>query len=82
MNNEYFEAVEICPHCDSENTYPMWDTQVHGFVAICNHCGEEIMLCDECQHTILEDGEVHDCDWCRTECGGKCHRGVTIKKNN
>lgn len=74
---EYFEAVEVCPHCMSENTYPMWDTEVDGFVAVCKYCGKEIFLCDECQHTILEDGEVHDCDWCKTECGGKCHRGCT-----
>ena len=73
----YFEAVEVCPHCDSENVYPMWDTEVSGFVAVCKTCGKEIFLCDECQHTILQDGEVHDCDWCKTECGGKCHRGCT-----
>lgn len=76
-NNYYYEAVEVCPHCMSENTYPMWDTEVSGFVAVCKTCGKEIMLCDECQHTILQDGEVHDCDWCKTECGGKCHRGCT-----
>ena len=73
----YFEAVEVCPHCGNENVYPMWDTEVSGFVAVCKHCGKEIFLCDECQHTILEDGEVHDCDWCQIECGGKCHRGCT-----
>ncbi len=77
LNNEYFEAVEVCPHCDSENVYPMWDTEVSGFVAVCKTCGKEILLCDECQHTILQDGEVHDCDWCKTKCGGKCHRGCT-----
>ena len=76
-NDYYYEAVEICPHCDSENIYPMWNTEVDGFVAVCKHCGEEILLCDECQHTILQDGEPHDCDWCKTECGGKCHRGCT-----
>ena len=77
MNNTYYEAVEVCPHCDSENVYPMWNTEVSGFVAVCKTCGKEIFLCDECQHTILQDGEVHDCDWCQTECGGKCHRGCT-----
>jgi hypothetical protein len=74
----YFESVEVCPHCMSQNVYPMWNTEESGFVAICKHCGEEILLCDECQHTILQDGEVHDCDWCETECGGKCHRGETV----
>ena len=78
-NNDYFyfEAVEVCPHCMSENVYPMWDTEVSGCVAVCKYCGKEIMLCDECQHTILQDGEVHNCDWCKTETGGKCHRGTT-----
>lgn len=76
-DDNYFEAVEVCPHCDSENVYPMWNTEVSGFVAVCKHCDKEILLCDECQHAIEEDGEVHDCNWCKTECGGKCHRGCT-----
>lgn len=78
MKDYYFEAVEVCPHCDAENIYPMFNTEVDGFVTTCKYCGKEIFLCDECQHTILEDGEVHNCDWCQTECGGKCHRGETI----
>lgn len=73
MENNYFEAVEICPHCEHENIYPMWNTETSGFVAVCKHCGKEIMLCDEC---LGSDG-VSDCDWCMTECGGKCHRGIT-----
>lgn len=73
----YYEAVEVCPHCMSENIYPMWDTEVLGFVALCKYCGKEIFLCDECLHTIEQDGEPHDCDWCETECGGMCHRGET-----
>lgn len=80
MNNEYFESVEVCPHCDNENTYPMWDASVKGFVAICNHCGEEIMLCDECQHDVMETVGHHECDWCETVCGGKCHRGETKRR--
>lgn len=71
MNNNYFEAVEVCPHCMSENVYPMWDVEKSGFVAVCKHCGKEILLCDECIH--MND----NCDWCETECGGKCHRGET-----
>lgn len=71
----YFEAVEYCPYCESENTYPMWDVDVKGFVAICNYCGKEILLCDECRHS--EDNEGMNCNWCETECGGKCFRGTT-----
>lgn len=77
LSDDYFEVVEICPHCLQENVYPMWDTEVNGFVAPCKGCGAEILLCDECQHTVCKDGEVHDCDWCETKSGGKCHRGET-----
>lgn len=83
MNNEYyFEAVEVCPHCMSENVYPNWDVNEKGFVAKCNHCGKEIFLCDEC---IRHEDELNKnscgcdwgCDWCKTECGGMCFRGAT-----
>ena len=77
MNNNYFEAVEVCPHCMSENIYPMWDTEKLGFVAVCKSCGKEIFLCDECIHVDIENGVEHDCDWCETKCGGKCRRGET-----
>lgn len=75
MDNNYFEAVEVCPHCDSENVYPMWNTEESGFVAVCKTCGKEIFLCDECRHA--EDNPCMNCDWCKTECGGKCFRGCT-----
>lgn len=76
----YFEQVEICPYCDKENVFPMWLTEKQGFIATCQHCGEEILLCDACQHTVCEDGEPHNCDWQETDCGGKCHRGETTRK--
>lgn len=75
MKDNYFEAVEVCPHCDSENVYPMWDVKVNGYVAVCKHCGKQIMLCDECFHA--EDNLNQNCDWCATKCGGKCFRGTT-----
>lgn len=74
----YFEAIETCPHCDGENIYPMWDVNVKGYIAICEYCGKEHFLCDECIHA--EDGLNENscaCDWRKTECGGKCFRGVT-----
>lgn len=70
----YTEAVEVCPHCMSENIYEMWDTEKDGYIARCKHCGKEIFLCDECSHS--EDNEEKKCDWCETECGGKCFRGI------
>ena len=78
MNNRYFEAVEMCPHCENENVYPMWDVEVKGYVAICSDCGQQIFLCDECMHS--EDNPGRRCDWCATECGGKCFRGYTVNK--
>lgn len=77
---KHFEEVEVCPYCDKENVYPTWDTNEKGFVAVCQFCGEEILLCDACQHTVCEDGEPHNCDWCKTSNGGKCHRGITVRK--
>lgn len=78
MDNRYFEAIEVCPHCENENVYPMWDVEVNGYVAICSDCGQQIFLCDECMHS--EDNPGRRCDWCATECGGKCFRGYTVNK--
>ena len=77
MANYYFEAVEMCAFCESENTYPMHNVDVDGYVVICKYCGQQIMLCDECQHS--EDNPNRHCDWCATECGGRCFRGNTIE---
>ena len=74
-NARYLEAVEMCPHCDNENVFAGWDVNIKGYIAICKHCGKEIMLCDECMNA--EDNEGMSCDWCPTECGGKCWRGTT-----
>ena len=78
MENNYFESVEVCPYCDNENVYPMRDVNVSGYVAVCEHCGAEIMLCDECYHS--DDNQGQKCDWCATKYGGKCFRGPTNNK--
>ena len=72
---ETWEVVEVCPYCTSENIL-QWNTELWGFVATCKACGSKMMLCDECQHTVLEDGEPHDCDWCDDD-GGVCHRDTS-----
>lgn len=71
------EITEVCSKCESEITLN-WDTETDGFVIYCPHCGNHMMLCDECMHTVLYDGEPHECDWCETKTGGKCHRGETV----
>lgn len=73
--NERVE-VEVCPHCGFENIYVGYDTATNGFIVRCKDCGKEIFLCDACQHTMFEDGEPYNCDWCETDCGGVCHRGI------
>ncbi len=76
------EAVEVCPHCDSENEYPNWDVEKQGYIAICQTCGEQIMLCDECYHS--DDNPQQRCDWhCVEKNGcreGHCFRGITKEK--
>lgn len=72
------EAIETCPHCCGENSYPNYDVKASGYVAICQHCREQIFLCDECLHA--DDNEERRCDWHGTETGGECFRGKTILK--
>lgn len=73
------EAVEICPFCEGENIYPNWDVTTQGYVAVCQHCGEQIMLCDECRHA--EDNREGRCDWHEivgeNHLEGHCFRGIT-----
>lgn len=72
------EITERCSYCDKENTV-MWDTETDGFAAHCSYCGKLMMLCDECQHTVCEDGEPHDCDW--SDETNSCHRLTANIKN-
>lgn len=53
------EVVECCPHCDYEVTME-WDVDTDGFVAYCPHCGNLLLLCDECRHNGPE-GELLEC---------------------
>lgn len=62
MKENYTEAVEVCPHCERENVYPNWDVKTQSYVAICQECGKEIMLCDECLHA--DDNPGQKCNWC------------------
>lgn len=65
------EVTEVCPHCEEEITM-IWDTETMGFHAFCPACGKRLMLCDECQHTVCQDGEPHDCDY--SGATDTCHR--------
>lgn len=65
------EVAEYCSECENE-VILQWDTEIDGFEITCPYCGAKLMLCDECQHTICEDGEAHNCDW--DDACGECHR--------
>lgn len=74
------EAVEICPFCEGENVFPNYDVTNDGYVVKCQHCGEEMMLCDECLHK--DDNKPCVCDWheeikSENKIEGHCFRGVT-----
>lgn len=71
------EQVEICPECDTENTYPEWDPEEKGYIATCGNCGKKIFLCDACLHA--DDNDECKCDWREREDGRGCFRGF-IKK--
>lgn len=72
------EAIECCPFCDSENVF----VNHHGYKAVCNECGEEMMLCDECRHA--DDNPTMICDWHEIKINnisyGVCFRGITKHK--
>ena len=67
------EAVEVCPHCDNENVYPEWNTDIQGFITVCKYCGKKIFLCDECFHS--EDNSAMHCDWHHEGNCSVCMRG-------
>lgn len=75
ISKHLHECVEVCPHCNCENTI-MWDAESLGYVVTCQHCGEEILLCDECLHAA--DNTAQHCDWCNNE----CFRGKTNPEIN
>lgn len=69
------EVAEYCAECENE-VILQWDTEVDGFEIVCPYCGAKLMLCDECQHAVCENGEPQDCDWCdETKC---CHRCKSV----
>lgn len=74
------EVVEYCSECENE-VILHWDTEVDGFEVVCPYCGKKLMLCDECRHTVCEDGEPHDCDWCdKSQTCHRCRSEIEAKK--
>lgn len=75
------QAVESCPFCGTDSIFDNIDVESNGYVVKCQHCGEEIMLCDECMHA--DDNIDQKCDWhicfnrVGTKARGICSRGIT-----
>lgn len=38
-----------CPHCHND-VVMVWDVEMNGYTATCPFCGEELQLCNVCQH--------------------------------
>lgn len=77
------EAVECCPYCEFESSYPNYCVEESGYVVKCKNCGREMFLCDECVHA--DDNKEMKCDWhiVGVKNGiitGACFRGVTHNK--
>ena len=74
--NEHWEVIEYCGECGEDNIWEDLDPVACNYETVCQHCGEPIMLCDECYHS--DDNPYHDCDWHPgIECkGGICFRRV------
>lgn len=54
---------EFCPHCETEIEM-MWNVSSNGYKAFCPVCGQRLMLCDECMHSIPEGECIGKCDYC------------------
>lgn len=74
-----WEINEWCQNCERENSI-QWNTETMGYVATCQHCGEKLMFCDECQHEYDAEKDefvfVDNCDWCG-DAGGVCFRDTS-----
>lgn len=82
LGKEY-EAIEMCPHCGCECSFPNYSVKKNGYVAKCTGCGREILLCDECRHSADNPGMF--CDWHMISLRNGivingCFRGVTHDK--
>jgi len=63
--NEENTVTEWCPHCEAEVRME-WNVDRDGFVAYCPHCGNLLLLCDECRHNGPE-GESLECSHVRCQ---------------
>ena len=58
------EVIEVCPHCDHENTFKdVSDTMDTQMIGTCAACNKKIVLCDKCT-SLNPDEAVRHCDNC------------------
>jgi predicted RNA-binding Zn-ribbon protein involved in translation (DUF1610 family) len=70
------DVVEVCPHCGNENVWMVtnkFDPAKVQYKGVCDNCGKEIFLCDECFHS--EDNLGQRCDWHKENGYSVCFRG-------
>ena len=72
------EEVEVCSCCMGENVL-QWDVEKDGYKAKCQHCGEEMMLCDACFYS--DDNENHYCDWTEEGCWRSRTANVVVSED-
>ena len=61
--------VDICPKCDFENEYNIFDVDAISKKITCGGCNEAIYPCDLCVHRSLLEGNS-------SNCGGNCERNI------
>lgn len=78
MSDCWFEDVDICPHCDTENDFLISEEKLT-YTGICNGCNRQIFLCDLCFHS--DDNLSQKCDWHMEGDDSVCMRGrISPKK--
>lgn len=80
INDGRLEVVECCPHCDHENVFVNWDVEKQGYVAKCQSCGKEILLCSEC--LMHEDNLGQRCDWSPKNGCFRCSKKQKLEVEN
>lgn len=63
-------SSEYCPFCDQFIEDFPWNYQKFGYHTLCPYCGEQLGLCDACQHRYFneESGCFEYLDDCGTPC--------------
>lgn len=67
-------VIEICPECGKKNIWSNLDPALCNYEAVCKHCGEKLLLCDECLNAA--DNPYQECNWHESK---KCKIGECFR---